>query len=232
MLTAPTPRDGRAPGPQHGRAHLMVPTLATGALMLLYLLARPYGDVDDATRPEAARAFASTWWVVAHLAGAFALASYAVLAVRLADVAAGAMGSVGRRLALVGVVLVLPYFGAETFALHVIGREALAGSPGVLGLVDSIRDQPVAVTMFGLGLLCLALSAVVLALVWQRSGATPLWSLWPLATGVVLFLPHFFLAPAGRMAFGIAYAVAAGIFARGLARDLPEPISGPGPSTL
>ena len=61
------------------------------------------------------------------------------------------------------------------------------------------------------GLVLLAASAVLLALTWWRSGTGPAWSVWPLATLVTLFLPQFFLPPAGRMAYGVAYAVAAAL---------------------
>ena len=53
--------------------HLAMPAASAGILMATYLLLRPYGDADSATSPEAAAAYASQWWVVAHLAGADAL---------------------------------------------------------------------------------------------------------------------------------------------------------------
>lgn len=123
----------------------------------------------------------------------------------------GRVSSLSRTLGLGGLVLVLPYFGAETFALHVIGKEGVAGNTAALDLVEPIRNQPVAMVMFGLGLVLLAASAVLLALTWWRSGTGPAWSVWPLATLVTLFLPQFFLPPAGRMAYGVAYAVAAAL---------------------
>jgi len=196
-----------------------VPAVASGLLMLLYLTMRPYGDAGTELTMEAAAAFASPWWLVAHVAGALALATYALLAVRVAAGSTGRAGPLSRATALTGLVLVLPYYGAETFALHVIGQEALTGDPAVLGVVEPIRNQPVAMTMFGVGLVLLAVSAVLLALAWVRSGTGPAWSIWPLAAGIMLFLPQFFLPPGGRMVFGVAYAVAAAVLVgRGLAR--------------
>lgn len=218
MTATRTPLTTDRPTRSLGRAHLLAPTVGTGALMLLYLLARPYGDAAGATTTEAAAAFASTWWVVAHVAGALALACYAWLTVRLADLVPGAVSRLARTFGLGGLVLALPYFGAETFALHVIGREAAAGNAALLDLVEPIRGQPVAIVMFGLGLVLLAASAILLALTWWRSGAGPAWSVWPLTAGMVLFLPHFFLPPGGQMAFGVAYAVAAVILLLGLTR--------------
>lgn len=198
------------------RARLVAPAAATGALMLIYLLVRPYGDAGGATSAEAAAAFASTRWVVAHLAGLLALASYAQLAVRLADHVPGPVSSMSRTLGVGGLVLTLPYFGAETFALHVLGRQARAGDTAVLELVAPIREQPVALTLFGLGLALLAASAVLFALSWSRSGTGPAWAVWPLAVCVALFLPHFFLPPVGRMLFGVLYAVACLVLLVGL----------------
>ncbi|USQ81733.1 hypothetical protein [Ornithinimicrobium faecis] len=206
------------PAERRGRDRLIAPTVGTGALMLIYLLARPYGDASGATTPEAADAFASIWWVVAHVAGALTLASYAWLALRLADLVPGVAGSLSRALGLGGLVLALPYFGAETFALHVIGKQAVAGNTAVLDLVEPIRNQPVAMTMFGLGLVLLAVSAVLLAMTWWRSGTGPAWAVWPLTAAVVLFLPHFFLPPGGRVAYGVLYAVACVLLLLGLTR--------------
>lgn len=206
------------PAERRGRDRLIAPAVGTGALMLIYLLARPYGDASGATTPEAADAFASTWWVVAHVAGALALASYAWLALRLADFVPGVAGSLSRALGLGGLVLALPYFGAETFALHVIGKQAVAGNTAVLDLVEPIRNQPVAMTMFGLGLVLLAVSAVLLAMTWWRSGTGPAWAVWPLTAAVVLFLPHFFLPPGGRVAYGVLYAVVCVLLLLGLTR--------------
>lgn len=191
--------------------HLVMPAMASGLLMAIYLLLRPYGDHGSVTTPEAAAAFASTWWVVAHLAGALALVQLARLGLRIDDLLSTTTTALARWSGLAGAVLVLPYYGAETFGLHAIGR---LGTPEALALVAQVRNHPAALTTFGLGLLLLAVSGVSTALAWQgtvRSGrwAGPAWAAWPLATAAVLVLPQFYLPPAGRMAFGCAYAAAA-----------------------
>lgn len=206
---------------QHGG--LVTSLAGSGVLMLFYLVLRPYGDAQGAQTPQAAAAFASSWWVVAHVAGALALACYARLTVLVAGLGTGTEGVWSRTLGLSGLVLVLPYFGAETFALHILGAQAVGGDAAALDLVDPIRNQPVAMTMFGVGLLLLALSAVLLALAWRRSGVGPVWAIWPLVAGIVLFLPQFFLPPGGRVAFGVAYAVAAGLALLTLRRDRAHP---------
>lgn len=190
--------------------HLIAPAASTGVLMAIYLLVRPYGDAAGGQTLEAAQAFASPWWIAAHVCGLLALVSFAWLALSVSELAGGAAAAVARWSGLAGAALVLPYYGAETFGLHAVGARALAGDPAALELVDPIRNQPVAITMFGIGLLSLALSGVMTALASQRSGlVTPTWAAWPVGLGMALVLPQFFLAPGGRMAFGVAYVVAA-----------------------
>lgn len=198
---------------------LAAPLVGTGVLMAAYLLLRPYGDHAGGSTAEAAQAFASTWWVVAHLCGALALASFARLAVRLDDLGSTLLSRAARWTGLAGVVLVLPYYGAETFGLHALGRAALAGDQGVLQLVDDIRDQPVALTMFGLGLILLAVCGLLVALAWHRR--TGSLAAWPLGVLMALLLPQFYLPPTGRMAYGVLYAVAALLLL--LASRSPQP---------
>lgn len=201
----------------HTPRHLTMPTISSGLLMAVYLLLRPYGDAGSATSPEAAAAFASGRWVVAHLAGALALVQLARLGLRFDDLLSTTTTMIARWSGLAGAVLVLPYYGAETFGLHAIGRAGLS-DPTVLSLVDEVRGHPAAITTFGLGLLLLAVSGVAMAWAWQRavrSGtwSAPSWAAWPLAAGAVLVLPQYSLPPAGRIAFGVAFAVAAGVLA-------------------
>ncbi|MDO5504604.1 MAG: hypothetical protein Q4G67_15700 [Actinomycetia bacterium] len=187
--------------------HLVAPLVGTGLLMAAYLLLRPYGDFGSGTTMEAAEAFGSTAWIVSHLCGALALASVGRLALRLHDLFPGTLTAAARWSGLVGTVLVLPYYGAETFGLHAVGRAAVDGSTTTLELVDPIRNHPAALTTFGLGLLLLAVSGIAAALAWQRRTGSS--AAWPLGLLVALVLPQFYLPPAGRMAFGVLYAVAA-----------------------
>lgn len=197
----------RRPDPQHPATHLAAPLVGTGLLMAVYLLARPYGDADDATTLAAAQAFASPRWVAAHLCGALALASFGRLALRVNDLIDSTPARLARWSGLSGAVLVLPYYGAETFGLHALGREALATGPGVLTLVGEIRNHPAALATFGVGLILLAVSGPVVAWAWQR--ATGSRAAWSLGILVALVLPQFYLPPAGRMIFGVAYLGAA-----------------------
>ncbi|HIZ96979.1 MAG TPA: hypothetical protein H9805_00195 [Candidatus Janibacter merdipullorum] len=197
--------------------HLVMPAAASGLLMAGHLLLRPYGDAPSSTSPEAAAAFASPWWVVAHLAGALALVQLARVGLRIDDLLSTSTTMIARWSGLAGVALSLPYYGAETFGLHAIGRAGV-DDPAVLGLVDEVRNHPSALTTFGVGLLLLAVSGLATATAWRGAvrserWATPAWAAWPLAVGALLLLPQFFLPPAGRTAFGVAWAAAALILA-------------------
>lgn len=194
--------------------------VVAGALMATFQLVRPWGDVTE--DPDAmAEAFADPRWVVAHLAGAAAFVMLAVLA--QAVVASGLRDQTVRRRSPIariarygtalGAALVLPYYGAETFALHEIGRAALAGSAvDVVALSGSIRMNLVAVSLFGAGLLLVGVASVCLAIVASRAGVAA-WGAWPLAVLAALALPQFALPPVGRMAYGVAFLVAAVLFA-------------------
>ncbi len=210
-----------------------MPLVSSGVLMAAYLLVRPYGD--KGAGPEAAQAMASGWWVVSHVCGMLALASVARAALRISDAAGGVSGLLARWAGLGGVVLVLPYYGAETFALHVVARQARDADAASMSLITEIREQPVAMAMFGLGLLLLAVSGVAMASAWRRMAGgmagQPAWAGWPLGVLLVLFLPQFYLPEVGRMAYGVAYLVAASFLAFAV-RRATVPSAGAGEDRL
>ncbi len=197
---------------------LLVPTIATAALMPAYLLLRPYGDkVGDAA--PAISAFTDPAWVFAHLCGILALAAFAVLVGRLARTLPGRGIAVAGALALPSAVLTALYFGAETFALAVVAG-ALPQAEA-LSTIEAIRNHPAALVVFGLGLLGLAVAALLAAWAWQRADSRHGWALWPLAVLVALVLPQFYLPVGGRMAFGVVYALAGVLFAWAVIRRWP-----------
>lgn len=185
--------------------------LLAGLLFVLYPTVRPYGDADPAT---AAAAFASGAWLLAHLSAVvgFILLPLGLIAVR-AVTGRGATAGAAFVVTWIGAGLVLPYYGAEVFALHAVGR---AGGP--LTLVDAVRNGPVQITEFGVGLLLLAVGTVLAAVAVWRSGVLARWSAVPLAAGFVLFLPQFYAPPALRIAHGVLVAVGCFLLAAELGR--------------
>lgn len=207
------------PSPESSpRPHRLLAPIAgvTGVLMAAYLLLRPYGDAAGGETPAAAAAFASPLWIWSHLVGAAALVALAAL---WALVSTGAV----RWVALASVALVLPYYGAETFALHVIGIRAQI-QQNYLQLVPEVRDNSVAISLFGVGLIALAAAGVAAAMRWRRAQAREgyrdrtAYALLPLAVVATLFLPQFFLPPAGRIGYGLVFAAAAAYAAHALTR--------------
>ncbi|MGV9596636.1 hypothetical protein ACWDR1_08215 [Streptosporangium sandarakinum] len=188
------------------RARLTASAFAAGGvLFLLYQAARPYADE---TTLEGAAAMASPSWTAAHLAASigFVLVSLGILGLYLL------LG--GRRLlpaavvAWLGAGLTLPYYGAETFGLRVIGARAVRDRDVTLiELVDQFRFAPAAVTVFAAGLALLAVGVVMAAVEIRRSGALRRWSGLPLAVGFALFIPQFYGSPAVRIAHGALLAV-------------------------
>lgn len=218
---------------------LVGPLVGSAVLMAAYLTLRPYGDAT--TDPaQIAAAFADWRWIAAHVCGLLALAQFARMTQRLEDAGRDFGGLSGRppRLTrwarttgLVGAMLTLPYYGAETFGLHALGLARLtdANFP-LLEVTDAVRNHPVALALFGVGLLSLAVSAVVVGLAWRKLGTRP-WAAWPLAVFMIGFLPQFYLPVAGRVAYGALYAVSALIFAWAAWTDRSQDATSPDPGS-
>ncbi|MFI9010831.1 hypothetical protein ACIGNX_26695 [Actinosynnema sp. NPDC053489] len=174
-----------------------------GASFLLYPVLRPYSDEAVV---EGLRVMGTSAWVVAHLfaVGGFLLVGLGLLAVARSRAAA---------VTLTGALLTSVYYGAETFGLHAIGsRAADDPDPALLDLVDAIRYQPAAITIFAVGLLALAAGAVLAAAQLRSRAAIPY------ALGFALFLPQFFTAPPVRVAHGALLLVGCWLVARELWR--------------
>ncbi len=170
----------------------------TGLLFLVYPVLRPY--VDETTF-DGLRSFATNAWIISHLAAVlgFILLPLGLLALRASRTAF--------LLTWFGAGLALPYYGAEIFGLHAIGdRSAADGTTTLLGMVDTIRYNPYAVTMFGAGLLLIA-AGTITAAVGVRHTSLPNWSAVPFATGFTLFLPQFFTPAPFRIAHGVLIAI-------------------------
>jgi hypothetical protein len=168
---------------------------AAGLAFALYPALRPYGDERSLA---GLAALGSTRWLVAHLLG--------MLGFALLPVALGSLGRPGpaRALAYVGAVCVLPYYGGEAFGLHAVGRYATAtADPALLSVVDGFRYQPLAITLFGVGLLAIATAGVLAWFATAGSGRRWRVAVGVLAVALVLYLPQFFAPAPLRVAHGV-----------------------------
>jgi len=185
--------------------------VAAGAGFVLFPVLRPW---PDEARPSAelAAAFASDRWVVAHLCGilAIGLLAPALLGLRstvaaraprrTTDLLASATG-----LLWAGGLLAALFFGAEMFGIQAVARAATASSDpaatGFLDVVTDLRTGPLAVTLFGAGLILLAAGGLLTAVALRR--VVRWWFTLPFALGLVLLLPQFWGGPGLRVAHGV-----------------------------
>jgi hypothetical protein len=188
-----------------------------GVLFLAYPALRPWHD--EGTVAGATASMSSTAWVTAHFFAmlGFILISLGLLAVHsaLAPTRAEPLALTAAVLAWIGSGLVLPYYGAEDFGLHAIASSA-GPRADLLGLVDAVRYQPLAVTIFGIGLLLLASGAIMAAIAVWRSNVLARTSAILFATGMALFLPQFFGPAPVRIAHGMLLAAGSIILAAAL----------------
>lgn len=197
------------------RIHAGAAALAVaGVLFLAYPALRPWHD--ESTVTGATASMSSNAWVAAHFFAmlGFILMPLGLLALRaaVATTRAEPLALTAALLAWVGSGLTLPYYGAEDFGLH-----AIAGPHGhgadLLAVVHTVRYQPLAMTIFGAGLVLIAVAAIIAAVAVWRSHILPRTSAILFATGFALFLPQFFSPAAVRIAHGILLAAGSIILA-------------------
>ncbi|QKW40901.1 hypothetical protein HUT06_36485 [Actinomadura sp. NAK00032] len=164
-----------------------------GVLFLLYPVFRPWAD--ETTTAGALEAMGSSAWVVSHF---FAMVGLVLVPLALL----GLRHIVGIRpvaVMWVGAGLTLPYYGAEDFGLHAAATEGT----NLLAVADAVRYNPVAITSFAVGLLTLAVGAVLVAVAVWRSADVNKYGALAFAAGFVLFLPQFFTPGPVRIAHGV-----------------------------
>jgi len=161
--------------------------VAAGVLFLLYPVVRPWED--ETTTAGAHAAMASGAWVAAHF---FAMVGFILVPLALLGLRE-TVGSTAIAVMWVGAGLTLPYYGAEDFGLHA----AATKGANLLDVVDAVRYNPVAITIFGVGLVTLAVGAVLVARKITNYGGVAF------AAGFVLFLPQFFTPAPVRIAHGV-----------------------------
>lgn len=190
----------------HSASFVRVGALAlviAGVLFVAYPAVRPFSDEAGL---EGARAFASGQWVTAHVMAifAFTLLALGLAAAReqMSSSAADGAPTWAMVLGWLGVGLILPFYGAETFGLRVIGREALSqGSTGIMNLAAEVRSGT-GLYLFAVGLMLLAAAAVLLAAAIWRSGLRSRWSGLPLALGLLMYIPQYMWEQPLRVAHG------------------------------
>ncbi len=190
-----------------------------GVCFVLYPAIRPF---SDETTLRGARAFATSAWIVAHSLAmvGFILLTLGLLGAygQLRETTAGRLGLTALVVTWIGAGLTLPYYGAEAFALHGVGQEALRQNSVDLfvTLTNSIRYGP-AIWFFGLGLLAIGIGPILFAVAVWRSGVLAEWSAIPLAAGFALFIPQFFTPQPVRVAHGLLIMVGCWLLAWSMA---------------
>lgn len=187
-----------------------------GVFFLLYPVLRPW--TDETTTSGAHEAMSSTAWVVSHFLAmlGFVLVPLALLGLRQL------VGLAPAAVMWVGAGLTLPYYGAEDFGLHA----AATNGGNLLDVAEATRYHPIAIAIFGVGLVTLAVGAVLVAVRVWRSGAVNRYSAIAFAAGFVLFLPQFFTPAPVRIAHGVLMLVGLvwlGLASNATARATPAP---------
>jgi hypothetical protein len=173
-----------------------------GVMFLLYPAVRPWHD--ESTVAGARASMSSDAWVAAHFFAMLGFIAVPLGLLAVHAVVASRLSFLALITAWIGAGLTLPYYGAEDFGLHAIARSQ---TPGLLDVVDQVRYNPVAVTIFGAGLILLAAGAILVAVAVWRSGVLPRAAGILFAVGFALFLPQFYLPAAARIGHGVIVAV-------------------------
>jgi hypothetical protein len=190
-----------------------------GVLFVAYPALRPWHDEN--TVSGATLSMSSGAWVAAHF---FAMVGFILLPLGLLALRAAVASTRTEPTALLATVfawigggLVLPYYGAEDFGLHAIAGPHGQGTD-LLALVKAVRYQPVAITIFGVGLILLAVAGILAAVAVWRCGVLPKAAGVLFAAGFALYLPQFFGPAALRIAHGILVVIGCLVLAAALWR--------------
>jgi hypothetical protein len=198
--------------------------VVAGVLFLAYPIVRPYSDESSM---QGAVAIGSPWWVVAHLCAVvgFVLLPLGLLVLRdlVAGTRAARLATSALVVTWVGVGFVLPYYGAEVFGLNALARRVeRTDDIALLSLASDIRYAPAAMVTFGLGLVALAVGAVLVGVTIWRAAASLRWAGIVFAVAFVLYLPQFFGPSALRMVHGLLVAVGCVLVALVVWRGVPR----------
>ena len=166
--------------------------------LALFPLVRPFFPFDPRTPAEtlavASRAVTSASWLIAHylaLVGfVLLLCALPGLYTRLASTGSESRARWAMLLSGVGVALILPTLGVELYALPAIGQLYVDGKTEIAAAVGLIYLGGATLVML-VGLLLLAIGALMLATAIGRSRALPTWTAITFAVGLAFWCPLF-----------------------------------------
>lgn len=193
----------------------------SGVFFVLYPAIRPFSSEVGL---DGAQAFASSRWIVAHSLGilGFILLGLGALGLylRLGDSPVAGRMVTALTLVWLGVGLTIPYYGAEVFGLHAVGQRTISqNEPAMLKpLTHDIRWEA-GIYFIIVGLLLLAVGAILIARAVWNSGRFNRWSGVPLAAGLVLYIPQFTGPQSLRIVHGLLMLAGCVWLGRELARS-------------
>ena len=204
----------RGPSPAVAR-WTAVAFAAAGVLWALFPLLRPWADKLPVSSDDLAAAWASDAWIFAHLVGIASLGLLAPALLGLRSLLAAAPGGRGATLltwatalAWIGAAGASLYYGAEMFGVRTFAEASQrSGDASLLDEVQVLREQPIAVVLFGVGLLVIAAAGVLAAIAMLRARMLLAWTGVVFAAGLLLVLPQFFTPPVMRTAHGVLFGV-------------------------
>lgn len=182
-----------------------------GILFAVYEIVAPRADESTL---DGAAAWASAGWSIAHISAIVGLIliplGYGAIRGYLDGTPQEETAHLATVIGSIGSGLTISYYGAEVYGLKAIGQRAVAdGDASLTDVGNDFRLDPTAMTIFLIGLVFVAVAAVLVAIAAWRSGSLPRWSAVPLAALLVTMLPQFFLPHAGRIVWGVLVAFAA-----------------------
>lgn len=190
-----------------------------GVLFVVYPVVRPYAAGGA---PDGRAEFASPSWLVAHLAAVGGFIAFGLALVALSGLLKGTGGERAAVVAVaaswIGTGLTLPYYGAETFALHALGGSDLDEN-AVTTLAESVRMGAAQATLFATGLLLVAVGAAAAAVAIARSRLLAGWAGIPMAVGFALFIPQFYVDAPLRIGHGVLIGFGCAVVALGVLRS-------------
>ncbi|MBM7605133.1 hypothetical protein JOC75_003156 [Metabacillus crassostreae] len=179
-----------------------------GILFILYPFIRPF---SDETSLLGASAFSSIEWLISHV---MAILAFVLLGIGHLSFYLSVQNTMVEKLALrslilawIGIGLILPFYGAEVFSLNIIGQEAIhQQNVALMSLVNDIRFGP-GFLMILIGLIILAASSILVAIIIWKSKILSKWSGIPYALGFILYLPQYMGTQPIRIVHGLVITI-------------------------